>query len=146
MRLKDWSIARQRDSDKRMRRSWKKTEVIVVSSAVTDCVSPFACEDCLKPRETVAAFQQFVSVFFFFVAPPPLTSHAGAMDEYNSIEGLLAPVRDGALRPLSGRYIMKLAAGQRSLTWSPHVLGIDTSPIFDISKFSFVRVGFKCVM
>ena len=58
MRLKDWSMARQRDSDERMRRSWKKTEVIVLSSAVTDCVSPFACEDCLKPRETVAAFQQ----------------------------------------------------------------------------------------
>ena len=50
-----------------------------------------------------------------------LMSHAGAKDEYNTIEGLLAPVRAGALQPLSGRYLMALAAGQGSLMWS-HVV------------------------
>ena len=67
-------------------------------------------------------------------------SHAGAKDEYNSIEGLLAPVREGALRPLSGRYLMALAAGQGSLMWSLLVLGIDTTSIFDTSSSPFFVV------
>ena len=53
------------------------------------------------------------------------------MNKYNSVEGLLAPAREGALRPLSGRYLLKLAAGQRSLMWSPLVFGIDTISILD---------------
>ena len=71
-----------------------------------------------------------------------LMPHAGAKDEYNSIEGLLAPVRAGALQPLSGRYLMALAAGQGSLMWSLLVLGID----FRYLQFSFVCCGFKCVI
>ena len=67
--------------------------------------------------------------------------HAGAMEKYNSVEGLLAPAREGALRPLSGRYLLKLAAGQRSLMWSSLVFGIDTISIFDTSSFSWVQVS-----
>ena len=70
-----------------------------------------------------------------------LMDHAGAMEKYNSVEGLLAPAREGALRPLSGRYLLKLAAGQRSLTWSSLVFGIDTISIFDTSNFSWVQVS-----
>ena len=63
------------------------------------------------------------------------------MDKYNSVEGLLAPAREGALRPLSGRYLLKLAAGQRSLMWSPLVFGIDTISILDTSNFPLFVVG-----
>ena len=63
------------------------------------------------------------------------------MDKYNSVEGLLAPAREGALRPLSGRYLLKLAAGQRFLMWSLLVFGIDTISIFDTSSFPFFVVG-----
>ena len=63
------------------------------------------------------------------------------MDEYNSIEGSLAPVREGALRPLSGLYLMELAAGQRSLKWSSLVLGIDTISMSDTLSFPLFLVG-----
>ena len=97
----------------------------------------FACEDCTKPREPLATHKPFMSVF----QPLESTSHAGAMDKYNSVEGLLAPAREGALRPLSGRYLLKLAAGQRSLMWSPLVFGIDTISILDTSSFLLFVVG-----
>ena len=97
----------------------------------------FACEDCTKPREPLATHKPFMSVFQTLESP----SHAGAMDKYNSVEGLLAPAREGALRPLSGRYLLKLAAGQRSLMWSPLVFGIDTISILDTSSFPLFVVG-----
>ena len=34
------------------------------------------------------------------------------MDQYNSIAALLEPVRSGALYPLSGRFLVRLAAGR----------------------------------
>ena len=66
-----------------------------------------------KHSQHASPLAQFSNVFCRHLAR--LMSHAGAMDEYNTIEGLLAPVREGALRPLSGRYLMALAAGQGSL-------------------------------
>ena len=101
------------------------------------CYYPFACGGCLKPREPLAKLQPFRSVFQHFLSP----SHTGAKDEYNSIEGLLAPVQDCALRPLSGRYLVALAAGQRSPKWSPLVLGIDTISISDTSSSPLFVVG-----
>ena len=41
-------------------------------------------------------------------------SCAGATDLYNSVDALVQPVRDDALRPLSGHYLMRLSAGRRS--------------------------------
>ena len=35
---------------------------------------------------------------------------SGAMDTYNSIDALMAPVRMGALAPVSGKFLLKLAA------------------------------------
>ena len=101
------------------------------------CFYSFACEDCQAKghtRNTPALLPQFSNRLCRHLAR--LMSHAGAMDEYNSIEGLLAPAREGALRPLSGRYLMELAAGQRSLKWSSLVLGIDTisSPLFVVGS------------
>ena len=52
----------------------------------------FACEDCLRPRDP-PTHKPFTSVFQPFQSP----SHAGAMDEYNSVEGLLAPAREGRI-------------------------------------------------
>ena len=97
----------------------------------------FACEDCTKLKEPLATHKPFMSVFQPLESP----SHAGAMDKYNSVKGLLAPAREGALRPLSGRYLLKLAAGQRSLMWSPLVFGIDTISILDTSSFPLFVVG-----
>ena len=70
-----------------------------------------------------------------------LSRHPTLKPSYNSVEGLLAPAREGALRPLSGRYLLKLAAGQRSLMWSPLVFGIDTISILDTSSFPLFVVG-----
>ena len=103
---------------------------------ICSCFS-FACEDCLRPGEPLPTHKPFISVFQPFESP----SHAGAMDKYNSVEGLLAPAREGALRPLSGRYLLKLAAGQRSLMWSPLVFVIDTISILDTPSFPFFVVG-----
>ena len=97
----------------------------------------FACEDCTKAREPLATHKPFMSVFQTLESP----SHAEAMDKNNSVEGLLAPAQEGALRPLSGRYLLKLAAGQRSLMWSPLVFGIDTISILDTSSFPLFVVG-----
>ena len=37
------------------------------------------------------------------------------MNSYNNIEALLAPVKSGAIAPVSGQYLIKLAAGCRVL-------------------------------
>ena len=111
----------------------------------------FAREDCTKPREPLATHKPFMSVFQTLESP----SHAGAMDKYNSVEGLLAPAREGALRPLSGRYLLKLAAGQRSLMWSPLPFRFSIPPVslgllwvqvchvllFDLSRLSPLKSG-----
>ena len=45
------------------------------------------------------------------------------------------------MRPLSGRYLLKLAAGPRSLMWSPLVFGIDTISILDTPSLPLFVVG-----
>ena len=50
------------------------------------------------------------------------------MEQYNSIDALVAPVRSGALHPLSGRFLVNLVEGR--IGWLPkfwHLSACDTS-------------------
>ena len=56
--------------------------------------------------------------------PEPVVSPAPAatMEDFNSDEGLWAPVRSGALAPLSGKFVTQLAEGWRA--WALGAFGL----------------------
>ena len=70
-------------------------------------------------------------------APPPVLqpvvspAAAASMEDFDSIEGLLAPVRSGALAPLSGKFVIQLAEGW--IAWALNAFGLTLSPVSPVS-------------
>ena len=81
---------------------------------VAKCCGVVSCRVVSSYHFITYWFSHCPQLFDFFLALIRVMSCAGATDLYNSVDALVQPVRDDALRPLSGQYLMRLSAGRRS--------------------------------
>ena len=116
--------------------SGKKTDMLRLC-----CCCPFACEDCLKPREPLATRQPFISVVQPFVSPPrspdvPRWSQ-GRVQHHRRLVG------SGAGRRIAAtEWPVPDGAGRRTKVSCGRPLCLALTQF----RFSFVCCGFKCVI